>query len=386
MAILNQIGGISTGGLTGALEGPLSKLFGNKQGLASFQYPSNLGNDPSRMHIVQFEIKNVIPRKFDVEKLAKALASSDVAGTEKNSNVAANGAINVKKVSVTEDLNVILSPETSKTHATINLYMPDTLSMNYNQEYDTVSLVQATGGLARGVEGLAGFAKSFSEGYAEAGVLGGFANALTSPEALVGGAALVEGIADRKGRGIDLKDAVDIALKTQARALNPQIQLLYRGVNLREFSMEFMFTPKSKEEADQVSAIVNTFIYASTPTISGSGGMFFIPPSQFEIKFLMAKTGNFSAFQSMLQRAGNSIVPGLPLGDAVANKLGTNTPDENKRLFKIGSCVLTNVSVDYAPNGWAAHENGAPVQTRLTLQFQEIYLVDRNRLKSGAVR
>jgi len=388
MAILNQIGGISTGGLTGALEGPLAKLFGNKQGLQSFQYPSNLGNDPSRMHIVQFEIRNVVPRHFEVEKIKKAL-SSEGGEIEKSTNVASNGAINVKKVKTGENLNTLLSPETSKKYATINLYMPDTLAMNYNQSYDTISLVEATGGLLRGAEGIAGAAKSFAEGYAGSNILAGIGKALTSPEGLVGAGASLGGVVSRLTGGQfspDLTGLVDVALNTQAKALNPQIQLLYRGVNLREFSMEFVFTPKSKEEADQVSAIVNTFIYASSPTISGSGGMFFTPPSQFEIKFLMAKTGEFSSLQSMLQKAGNSIIPGLPLGDAAANKFGLNASSENKRLFKVGTCVLENVSVDYAPNGWAAHENGAPVQTRLTLQFKEIYLVDRNKLKSGMAR
>ena len=52
MAIINQIGGISTGSLTGGLKGPLDKLFKKDTGQFSYKYPSNLGDDPTRIHAV----------------------------------------------------------------------------------------------------------------------------------------------------------------------------------------------------------------------------------------------------------------------------------------------------------------------------------------------
>jgi hypothetical protein len=53
---------------------------------------------------------------------------------------------------------------------------------------------------------------------------------------------------------------------------------------------------------------------------------------------------------------------------------------ENTNVHKIAECVLTSVIVNYAPNGWVAFEGGAPVQTTMTLQFQEIEIIDKTRI------
>ena len=39
-----------------------------------------------------------------------------------------------------------------------------------------------------------------------------------------------------------------------------------------------------------------------------------------------------------------------------------------------------DVGVNYAPNGWAAFDNGAPVQTTLSLHFKEIQALDRGKI------
>jgi hypothetical protein len=45
--------------------------------------------------------------------------------------------------------------------------------------------------------------------------------------------------------------------------------------------------------------------------------------------------------------------------------------------------VLKNVDVNYAPNGWATHEDGSPVQIVMSLNFQEIELVDSADIENG---
>ena len=53
--------------------------------------------------------------------------------------------------------------------------------------------------------------------------------------------------------------------------------------------------------------------------------------------------------------------------------------------MNIQECVLTNVSVDYAPNGWAAYNDGYPIQTTLQLQFKETQILTKDRLKNQNV-
>ena len=147
-----------------------------------------------------------------------------------------------------------------------------------------------------------------------------------------------------------------------------------------------MFTPKTQNESDQVSSIINAFVYAAHPTVNvDESGMYFTPPSALNLSFFMAQSSNFSDIINSLQRNGNSLVNGIPLGNSITNYLGVASKVNNNRLYKVGNCVLEDINVDYAPNGWSAFPGGAPVQTRLTLSFKETEILDRNRMGRGEV-
>jgi len=400
MAIINQIGGISTGSLTGVIKGPLDKLFGTKTGLNKYQYPSDLGNDPSKMHIVQFTISEILPTQFEETKLYDAVSDS-VSGTYNAAAGAANfvsldekareaakaqiakGASQLKSATVkaadlATNLNAHLKPNKKETKTVVSLYMPDTLAMNYHAEYSDLTLIEATNGMNRAAGAIGSIIEDLNAG---GGSGADIKNAVIKNLEEYGPEAALR-LADRQFN----TNLTDLGLKALGKAINPQLQLIYKGVGFRTFTMEFLFTPKSKEESDQVSAIVNTFIYASSPRVQGKGGMYFTPPSIFNMNFLMAKSGGISGLTNMLQKAGNSIIPNVPLGNAITGNGGVSTGNENDRLYKVGDCVLEDVSVDYAPNGWAAYSGGAPVQTRLNLSFKEIEILDRTRMEKGEVR
>ena len=56
----------------------------------------------------------------------------------------------------------------------------------------------------------------------------------------------------------------------------------------------------------------------------------------------------------------------------------------NTNVHRIGESVLTNVNVDYAGSGtWATHNDGSPVQIKLTLQFTETVIIDKNKIAEG---
>jgi hypothetical protein len=85
----------------------------------------------------------------------------------------------------------------------------------------------------------------------------------------------------------------------------------------------------------------------SAPEIpAGSTGRYFIPPARFEIEFYHH-----------------------------------NNPNEN--LFKTKQCVLENISLDYAPNGYASHYDGMPVETRMSLIFRETTIIDKKAVDEG---
>jgi len=141
--------------------------------------------------------------------------------------------------------------------------------------------------------------------------------------------------------------ATKLAMSAAGYVFNPQEQVLFEGIEFRTYEMNFTFTPSSKEETNSVNSIIKTFRYHAAPQIGGSGGFFFIPPSVFNVSF----------------RYNGKVNPNINL---------------------LKRSVLEKVTVNYAPNGWAAFEgNGAPIQTTMSLQFREIVLVDKTQIKEG---
>jgi len=69
----------------------------------------------------------------------------------------------------------------------------------------------------------------------------------------------------------------------------------------------------------------------------------------------------------------NVLTGGNP-SDTITNGVG------KAKLFEIGNCVLSNVSVDYSPNGWAAYNDGHPVQTRMVLHFKEMDIFTKDKI------
>lgn len=384
MAIF-KIGGISFGDNSGPAVGPLSGLYsiGTPR---TYAYPEDLGSS-NKMHMVKFSIYNIVPKKFASQTWDFVTSSADntlskvVTGTKNaldsvSSKIADSfsGAIynpndptegitkptadpNEQTVSmqklgeITQKVQTFITPEKRKTATEIFLYMPDTLAINYNNNYDSAELTELTGGMNRLVGAVGSIIDDYQKGGGSKNLKNVVFNAFDNYGAEVGGKVLDKAV----GMTGNSSDFSTLLLKAQGKAVNPQLQLIYKGVGFREFQMTFIFTPKTQTESDYVTAIINAFVYASSPTVTPENGMYFIPPSIFNIQFLLS--GGFSG-----------------------------QGKENDRIFKVGDCVLKDVNVDYAPNGWAAYGGGAPVQTTLTLSFMENQIIDRNRMLSGQVR
>ena len=209
----------------------------------------------------------------------------------------------------------------------IALYMPDTLQFSYNQSYSEVS---TNFGMAQAAANII------------SGVVDGKPVLDTSTKNLT--PFVYEAISSLG----DIGKVNFIAATNQV--LNPQLELIYSSPNFREFNFQFAFYPRSKQEAQQVFKIINLFKFHQAPEIkSGDAGFFLIPPSLFDLDFMVNGT-------------------------------------VNQNLPKLSSCVLTRIDVDYAPNGWTAYETpnrydvgvaggtGTPVATRLNLTFKETFI------------
>ena len=182
----------------------------------------------------------------------------------------------------------------------------------------------------------------YSAGYGEV-VLNPLAegSALTTLPGLVGDAA-------KAVASVGSNDVTKLFLKAQGLAINPSQQVMFDSIPLREFSFEFVFMPKSKGETEDVAKIIESFkMYSRPRTVEGSYGMIFVPPSIFKIDFRFLN-------------------------------------GRNKYVNKVADSVITNVEIDYTPNGWSTHQDGSPVNIKMKLQFKELSLIDRDGATSVA--
>jgi hypothetical protein len=309
ISIPTSIGGVSIPG--NLINGPLGALFGNKFGVNSYQYPRDLGS-ATKGHIVQFSVNEIQPITYEEAKSFISKGTS-VEGLKEQFN----SIKNFFSGDAQKTLN--FKPKKKRKVATISLYIPDTLNFQYNAGYGNLSLQQvaneAAGTTASAVNNVP--------------ILGTLANIGTL------------------GLSAAQSNAAKLALSTQGLAINPQQQLLFDGIDFRTYQMAFTFTPYSRQEAETVKEIIKLFRYHAAPQITtAAAGMFFVPPSTFNLDFLF-------------------------------------NGQRNTNITKVTESVIESIDVNYAPNGWAAHDNGAPVQTTLTINFKEIELVDKDKIQAG---
>ena len=309
--------------------GPLQDMFTDSFQMNVLQYPEDLNSDSvdntRKPHVIKFFIN--VP---DNSKYIQGGATSGVTLTAGTPGVD-GPPLSAQRTA----LGISITPVMQRLAGAISLYMPDTVNMNLDMSYEGDNLSDYP---------IVKFAQTGSS----------FVNRVQNN--LPSGTGAFSGTSQEvsgalKGTGIGEQLPIDTLLKADGAAINPQIQLLFKAVSLRTFQMEFMFSPKSQAEAQTVQQIIKTFKFHAAPELAGDAnstesGLFFIVPSTFNIQFL---------FQGQ----------------------------ENPFIHRIGESALESVAVDYAPNGWSTFYDGSPTQTRLTLQFKELDIIDKSKVESG---
>ncbi len=288
---------------------PLASLTDPRPGFSALRFPGDLGSK-SRSHYVQF----IVHRIATGEAGARSGTTLNVGPTAFQ-----------------------ISPQTKQLGASISLYMPETVTASYQNAYQEDDLSDYT----LVYYGKAAASLFDANNKFVSNTKGNFLNSITSnPNILALSRKFVGDLAP-----------VDALLKGQGLAINPQVQLLFKATALRQFQFNFLFTPSSKQEADDIKSIITTFKYHAAPEIGGgalNNDLFFKMPDVFEIKFF-------------------------------------NDSGENKQIHKVDECVLENIDIDYAASGggWTAFDGGYPVQTRLTLTFKELNVIDKRKIDQG---
>lgn len=143
--------------------------------------------------------------------------------------------------------------------------------------------------------------------------------------------------------------------------INPYVEVLYRGTDLRAFDFSFMFVPQSEKDSIQLygngsgTGLLNRFRFHAAPEVGGALGisdLLFKSPSEWEIDFLY--------------------------------KTASGGWAENTKIPKIAKGVLVRVDVDYNPDSeFSTFEQGDPTSSRLTMRFVEMEIIDKTRINEG---
>lgn len=254
-----------------------------------------------------------------------------------------NDVLNSVPEATQNTLNFILGGSSTQLTDVISLYMPDTVSSTQSMSYETASLTDALGILGLGGSTISSAFDTAEKTGFNSQTLKSLASNPNAIEIATGGIS-----GNKTGTFSNQTSLQKIALNRVGYALNPQIQVIFKAIDFRTFQYDFQFNPNSQEEADTVTKIIKTFKFHSAPDIgAGSIGRYFVIPSTFDIEYMMSG------------------------GQA------------NQNLHKISTCVLQTVSVDYAPRGFVTYDDGMPVQTRMTLQFQETEIMNKQRISEG---
>ena len=131
--------------------------------------------------------------------------------------------------------------------------------------------------------------------------------------------------------------------RTTGAVMNPNMELLFNGPQLRNFSYAFTLAPRNKQEAMQVIKIIRFFKQGMAP-IRSKSRLFLKSPHTFRIAYK--------------QNAGENAA------------FGTN---DHPYLNKFKECALRAFNVNYTPNGtYSTYEDGVMTAYQITMNFNEM--------------
>jgi hypothetical protein len=320
ISIPTSIGGVSIPGLV--TNGPLGALFKNPFGRQDLQYPRDL-QSATRGHVVNFAINEIDPLRYEE---AKSLLVNKVRG------------IGAGITTALQDNGQNSGDVEAQEGGFYGQSITDKiLDGTYTKEINLVfknRTKKSTKSISLYMPDTVNF--NYGASYGQTDLLTAF-----SSVPIVGAAvgAVTQALNNPLAR---------LALKGTGYALNPNQQVLFDGIDFRTYQLAFTFTPYSKQEAETVAQIIKMFkVHAAPRLLEGAGGgMFFIPPSTFTPTF---------RFRGQI----------------------------NKKISQVTESVITNINVDYAPQGFSAHTDGAPVQTTLTIDFRELELITSQKVEQG---
>ena len=233
-------------------------------------------------------------------------------------------------------------PTTTRISDSVAIYLPPNVQDSLGATYNDTETGMLGFAAAAGLDFSNAVGAKDYEAAANA-LVGGAAGVLTEG-AKKAGAALAETLAGAEG-------AAGMVNRVFGQADNPYVEVLFQAMEVRTFTYNFTFAPRSEEETKDVQEIIQLFRFHMVPELQGGAARFLTLPSEFDIHYMYI------------------------------GKDGTNT--ENEYYNKIATCVCTNVTVDYTPGKVSSFTDGAPTQITMGITFKETETLTKDKVNAG---
>jgi len=130
--------------------------------------------------------------------------------------------------------------------------------------------------------------------------------------------------------------------RSTGQVLNKNLELLFKGPKLRQFSFNFTFTPRSDTEAATVKEIIRFFKRSMAPQVAPER-LFLYTPDIFQLEYIH------------------------------------NSGGPHPYLNRFKPCALTNFSVNYTPgNSYMTYKDGSMTQYQIAMTFSELEPIYQN--------
>jgi len=295
---------------------------------SALRYPSEPGIDVNSDYVA-FEFYKYAP---PFKGRTSSVGSSQVAGQEVTGKF--------------YDYNQLGTYEKLSNYKSVLLYMPEDISTGFRSSWGgkAMSNIARDAMTAAGAEG---FEKLKSAGDA-------LFKTADRAVALTGAAAIRKAIGKVTGDSLSNDDVFGAI---SGAILNPNVELLYQSTDLRNFQLNFNLVPRDEKESPIINEIIKQFKKVMLP--SNTPGKVFGG----------ANPGIVAGFIKVPDLVKVSFMKG---------------PDQHPVLPVYKMCALTQVDVNYTPDGaYATYRDGQPVAMTLTLNFQETKLVFAEDLDQG---
>ena len=206
----------------------------------------------------------------------------------------------------------------------IALHTPNNLSTTYSVNYDE----EDTDTFAMGLAAVGEISPAFKKAAEQRG--------MSDVSGSIAAAVLAQGLKLPGSAGIS---------KVTGLAPNPRKEQIFKHVNFRQFTFDYQFYPRDAREAENVLNIIYQFKLHMHPEFKDANNFLYIYPSEFDIFYY-------------------------------------NGGQENLNINRHTSCVLTDMVVNYSPNGqFTSFANGMPTQINVTLTFKELATLTKEKIQ-----